>query len=256
MTEGEIFPNSEGSTSEPTERFAIGEIMAEAWGLTKGSKSIIFLGFCLLMVASLVVNLALSLAGGLDIGGSQSTSLSFDVTGGQSYIDFGSDDWLATTLINQISNLIVAPLFAGLILYGIRRARRDPAAGWGDVFVPYSRMFSLYGLQALLAVFVFIGLLLLILPGIYLVVAYGMAIPLWVDRQLGIWESLERSRKTVSTVWFRYFGLGIATVLVFLVGTLFTLGIGLIWILPWWVLVQGVAYRRLFGSHPSSVPSP
>ena len=198
------------------------------------------------MAASLVVNLALSLAGGLDIGGSQSTSLSFDVTGGQSYIDFGSDDWLATILINQITNLIVTPLFAGLILYGIRRARRDSAADWGDVFAPYSRMFSLYGLQALLAVLGFIGLLILpgihlvlILPGIYLAVAYGMAIPLWVDRQLGIWESLERSRKTVSTVWFRYFGLGLAIVLVFLVGTLFTLGIGLIWILPWSVLVQG-----------------
>ena len=228
MTEGEIFSNSEGSNSEPTERFAIGEIMAEAWGLTKGSKSLLLPVYSLVVVASVVVIVGLHWAGGV------------------SFSD--SDDRFGNNLISAINSLIVGPLFAGLLLYSIKRARHDPAQGWSDVFAPYSRMFSLYGLQILLIVLIIIGTILLILPGLYLVFAYGMAVPLWVDQRLGIWESLETSRKTVSKVWFRYFGLISATTLLSFLGGLLTLGIGLIWILPWAFLVHGVAYRRLFGS--------
>lgn len=247
MDQQGLTADSASSPSRTPEPFLIGEIMSEAWALTGGSKALFFLGFFLIILVSVVVTVGLHWAGGVPFDPAQSTDFSVNTLSG-THLSFASEDGLASNLISQINNLIVGPLLAGLILYAVKRGRHDVGAGRNDIFAPYSRIFALYGLQILQVILIIIGFILLIIPGIYLAVAYAMTIPLLVDKELGIWASLETSRKTISKVWFRYLGLLFATGLVFILGSLFTLGIGLIWILPWVFLVQGVAYRRLFGS--------
>ena len=90
-----------------------------------------------------------------------------------------------------------------------------------------------------------IGFVLLIIPGIYLAVAYSMAIPLLVEKNMGIWEALETSRKTINKCWFRMFGLYVV-VMVLIILALLPLGIGLIWAVPLVNVVMGVVYRNLF----------
>lgn len=48
-----------------------------------------------------------------------------------------------------------------------------------------------------------LGYVLLIIPGIYLSVAYLMSYSLMIDRNIGVWQALEASRKAITRHWFK-----------------------------------------------------
>ena len=99
-------------------------------------------------------------------------------------------------------------------------------------------------LQTLLVV---MGIILFVLPGIYLAVAFSLALPLLVEKEMGIWQALETSRKAMTHCWFRCWGLMVVATLVATIGGAFTFGIGLIWFMPLAALSFGVLYRNVFG---------
>ncbi|MGE0450418.1 MAG: GYF domain-containing protein [Vicinamibacterales bacterium] len=92
-----------------------------------------------------------------------------------------------------------------------------------------------------------LGLLLLIVPGIYLLVGYAFVLPLIVDKRLSAWEALELSRRTVHHHWWSVFGLLLAQAMLILIGAL-AAGIGVILALPLCAAAMMVAYEDLFGS--------
>ena len=104
--------------------------------------------------------------------------------------------------------------------------------------------FMLAGLITTLLIY--IGFILILIPGMYLAIAYCMTMPLIADRRLTPWQAIETSRKAVTKRWFSFFGLFLVVGLV-IFGSALTLGIGLIWTAPWSINVIGVAYRRTFG---------
>ena len=87
---------------------------------------------------------------------------------------------------------------------------------------------------------------LLLLPAIYLNVAYTFVLPLVIDRGLPVWESMELSRRTVNHEWFRLFGLLLAAGVLILVSALL-LGVGLVLTLPLCTAALMFAYEDLFG---------
>ncbi len=105
-------------------------------------------------------------------------------------------------------------LYGGLYMILLNRIRGQPAS-IGDLFSGFNQGFA----QLLLAGFLTslltkIGLVCcLIIPGLYLFIAWTFSIPLIADRRLEFWSAMELSRKVVTRVWFEMFGL---TVLVFL----------------------------------------
>ena len=125
--------------------------------------------------------------------------------------------------------------------------------GWYDSFGRLALTYLLIPLLFRRAVFLlFIGFLLLVLPGIYLLVSYQIAMPLAVDKKLGPWEALETSRKIIGHRWFTVFGFNIvAMILVALSSLLF--GIPLIWTVPMLVIAYGILYRNLAGLEPDTL---
>jgi uncharacterized membrane protein len=89
------------------------------------------------------------------------------------------------------------------------------------------------------------GFFLLVLPGIYLAVAYSFAPYLMIEKNMGVWEALETSRKAITTCWWRYFGLLLIAVLLFIVGTI-PLLIGLVWVLPIMAIAIGEVFVATF----------
>jgi uncharacterized membrane protein len=77
-------------------------------------------------------------------------------------------------------------------------------------------------------------------------VAYSMAMPLLVEKNMGIWEALETSRKRINKCWFEMLVLYILVFIIFAVAIL-PLGIGLIWAIPFAIVLMAVVYRNLFG---------
>ena len=98
---------------------------------------------------------------------------------------------------------------------------------------------------------IIIGFLLLILPGIYLMVAYSMAMPLVVEKNMSPWQALETSRKAISKRWFSYLFLGILFSIIAGLSVL-TLGLAFIWTVPLMMIAYGVLYRNMFGFEEST----
>ena len=131
------------------------------------------------------------------------------------------------------------------VVLGLRRAVDAPLSGT-SVLNYYDKIGPLAITLILMYIMVFIGFVLLILPGIYLAIAYCMAYLLVVEKGLAPWEALEASRKAITHRWFAVFGLMILIGLINLVAMI-PLGIGLIWSVPFSVIAFGILYRNVFG---------
>lgn len=205
----------------------IGAVLSEAWALTNGFKATYWGAFALYFG----VLIGVSFAGGLLTAVSAAMSPTASI---------------AIVILGQLIQLfITAPLIVGLLMIGIKRAVGLPVNAF-MVFNYFPKTVPLFFAYLLVILLVVIGTVLLVLPGIYLMVAYAFALPLLVDKNLGIWESLETSRKGVTACWFRFFGFGLVACVIAVISAL-PLFIGLIWVLPWLYIAAGIIYRDLFG---------
>jgi hypothetical protein len=108
--------------------------------------------------------------------------------------------------------------YGGLYLVFLKRIRGETASV-GDAFAGFNIGFG----QLLLAGFLTsmlsaIGVFCcLILPGIYLFVAWTFSVPLVADKRLEFWSAMELSRKVINRVWFEMLWLLILAFLPFVV---------------------------------------
>jgi uncharacterized membrane protein len=91
-----------------------------------------------------------------------------------------------------------------------------------------------------------LGLILCILPGIYLAVGYVFALPLVVDKKMDFWTAMEVSRRVVHAQWWSVFALVIVLGLVALAGFLLC-GIGELITIPVASAALMYVYEDLFG---------
>ena len=158
----------------------------------------------------------------------------------------GTTGDLAASLVEIIVTLILFPLGVGLGLLGIRRAagKETPVS---TLWEPYSHALPLIVMFVLMAVLIVAGFFLLVLPGIYLSIAYSFSPYLIVEKNMGVWEALETSRKAITEYWWRYFGLMLVALLLIIIGSI-PLLIGLLWVLPIIAIATGEVFAKTFGS--------
>jgi len=104
--------------------------------------------------------------------------------------------------------LLRGVLYGGLYLIFLNRIRGRTAA-IGDVFAGFNIAFAQLVLVSLVSgLLAGIGLVCcLVIPGLYLFVAWTFSVPLVADRRLEFWSAMELSRKIVTRVWFEVFAL-------------------------------------------------
>ena len=163
----------------------------------------------------------------------------------------------AAAFFAMIGVVVSGPLLGGLCLYFLKKIRGEPA-GVGTAFSGFSRAFlPLFLASLVMAVLTTAGLFCLLLPGIYLAVAWTFTLALVIDKRLGFWPAMRLSRQTISKHWWKFFGFIIvlslvkmAGMLVFFVGSLVTAPIALAALM--------YAYEDVFGApkEPAEVPSP
>ena len=156
----------------------------------------------------------------------------------------GTGEGVVASLTQIIVNILVYPLGIGLGLLGIRRAAGKDTP-LSTLWEPYSHFVPLIVMLVLMGLLIVGGFFLLVLPGIYLAVAYSFAPYLIVEKNMGVWEALETSRKAITTFWWRYFGLLLIVALLFIVGAI-PLLIGLIWVLPIMAIAIGEVFVATF----------
>lgn len=211
-------------------KIVIGSIIAEAWQRTKGNKGEVWLAAFLYIVAAFSINFTVGLA--------------------VNYLSFGPQNTTHALKFNLLIYellIIIAttPLYAGMLMIGVKLAR-DEEVFATEIFAYYNKTLPLAIGVALVHILCVIGLILLVLPGVYLIFAYMMTIPLIADRKIKVWDALETSRKYISRHWFAFFGFILFLSLFFVVGAML-LFIGLIWTFPVIVIAFGILYRDMFG---------
>ncbi len=148
-------------------------------------------------------------------------------------------------IVTILSYPVLMPLMVGIIMMAINYSRGENIE-FKSIFNYYHLMGKLALAGILIYVMTIIGFVLLVLPGIYLSIAYVFTLPLIADKGMDVWEAMEFSRKTVTKHWFKVFGLLFLLGLIFLAGVM-TFGIGLIWAVPLLFLtLYGLLYRSIF----------
>lgn len=214
--------------------FSIGGILSEAWQKVSGNKGTALLAMLIYVGILLAFGIAASAVKGVLAAAAGDTGA------------------LLGEFISQLAQIVVtAPLGAGFFMLGVRMSVGAPASA-GSILSYYDRIVPLALTTILCSLMVIIGMLLLILPGIYLAVAYFLAIPLVVDKGLRPWQAMEASRKAVTHRWFSIFGLSLILGLLYLLGAL-PLFIGLIWVMPMGMIAMGIVYRNIFGASSIAV---
>jgi uncharacterized membrane protein len=144
-----------------------------------------------------------------------------------------------------VSAGLSAPLFMGNFIVSAKLLQRQTPA-FRDFFSGFQFFWPLFLLSLVVSVFIGIGMILLIIPGVYLAVAYLFASYLVVDRRLDFWPAMELSRRTVNPRWFGYFVFTLLLALLNLAGAAL-LGLGLLVTIPWSFCAMTAAYADLFG---------
>src|SRR6266699_3078791 len=113
---------------------------------------------------------------------------------------------LALACLPLVGWMLGFVITGGLYLVFIRRIRGEvPQAG--DIFAGFSLAFGNLVLAGLVTwLLTAIGLILCILPGIYLLVGYVFALPLVIDKKMEFWPAMEVSRQVVQRHWWSMFG--------------------------------------------------
>jgi len=201
-------PPSEPSSARSPESLPLGGYLKTGWGLFKQYPGG-FVGFCLLYF---VIQVALN-----------------------------AIPFLGVVAAAAIST----PLLIGNFIVSAKLLHGQPTE-FRDFFTGFQYLLPLLLLSLVAGIFISIGTILLVIPGIYLAVAYLFASYLVVDRRLDFWPAMELSRRTVTPRWFGYFAFVLLVALLNLAGAL-ALGVGLLVTIPLSFCAVTAAYADLFG---------
>jgi hypothetical protein len=151
--------------------------------------------------------------------------------------------------------IVSAPVYtvfsAGLFKYYLKQIRGE-TAGVGDAFSGFGpHLGQLIMLSLVQIIFVFLGYMLCVIPGIYLAVAWYFAIPLVIDKGLGFWEAMELSRKMVNKHWFLVFAFLLVYGMLSMIGIIACF-IGILVTLPIGFAALMFAYETIFTERPAA----
>lgn len=157
-----------------------------------------------------------------------------------------------STGISLLFNILVAPpLWAGLYLSAFKGLTNQELA-FSDFFKGFQFFASLVLANLVIGIFVLIGSIFCLIPGIYLSVAYLLTIPLILDRNMSFWEAMETSRKIVNKNWFVWFVFGILMLVMNIVGLVACI-VGFFFTLPLTYCIWVAAYEDVVGIQRTNI---
>ncbi len=144
------------------------------------------------------------------------------------------------------SLLVTGPLTAGFYIVARKISRGEPYE-FGTFFKGFDFFVPLLLYTLICGIFVALGLVALILPGIFLAVAYTFAPLFIVFARMEFWDGMEYSRKLITKKWWNIFGLILLLMLINMAGTL-ALIVGLLFTIPLSYCAIYAAFEDIVGT--------
>ena len=144
------------------------------------------------------------------------------------------------------SLLVSGPLTAGFYIVANKISKGEPYE-FGTFFKGFDFFVPLLLYSLIAGIFIALGLVALIVPGIYLAVAYTF-VPLFiVFGKMEFWDGMELSRKFVTKNWWNIFGFVLLLFLINLAGTL-AFFVGLLFTIPLTYCAIYAAFEDIVGT--------
>lgn len=145
---------------------------------------------------------------------------------------FGGDSVAPSGISTIYSLLISGPMTLGYAMFAISIFRRR-ATSAAEVFYGFERFGKAFGLYIVTSLFIILWSLLLIVPGIIAAIRYSMSFYILADNpEIGIMAAIEESKRIMKGNKWKFFCLNLSFI-GWLILSCFTLGIGLLWLLPY-----------------------
>lgn len=128
------------------------------------------------------------------------------------------------------SVFLAAPLYSGFFLVANKISRNEEVR-YSDFFGGFVYYIPIILVWVVGQIFAAVGLLLLIVPGVYLMVGYLFALLMAIFGGLDFWNSLEYSRRLIHVKWWKFFFLTLLLIILNVLGALLFV-VGLIVTLP------------------------
>jgi len=153
---------------------------------------------------------------------------------------------VAAAFIPFGSLLVSGPLTAGFYIVANKISKGEPYE-FGTFFKGFDFFVPLLLWTLIGGIFIALGLVALIVPGIYLAVAYTF-VPLFiVFGKIEFWDGMEFSRKLVTKKWWDIFGFVLLLILINMAGALAFL-VGLLFTIPLTYCAIYVAFEDIVGT--------
>ena len=146
-----------------------------------------------------------------------------------------------------VFSAIGAALSAGYSIAAFRLLMGQPIQ-FNDFFRGFNYFLPLFLASLATSILVSIGLVLFLLPGIYLAVGYLFTTFLVIDYRMEFWQAMETSRKLITRNWFALFGFALVLLVLNILGAL-ALGFGLLISIPVTSCAVAIAYKEIVGFH-------
>lgn len=144
-------------------------------------------------------------------------------------------------VIGTIASFVVnAPLAAGYYIVA-KKLMNGEETQFGDFFKGFDYFLPLFLAGLVSGIFIVLGLMVLVIPGIYLMIGYMFTAQFVVHKNLSFFEAMEMSRKLITKQWFMFFALTVLMILINSVG-LMLLGIGILFTVPFTICALAVAF--------------
>lgn len=143
-------------------------------------------------------------------------------------------------------NLAVLGCMMGGFYLTCQKISNGENVEFGDFFKGFDHIKELFLGQFVMGIMVAIGFICLVLPSIYLAIAYGFMIPLIVLGRMPFWDAMETSRKIITKNWFMFFVMVFVYFGIILLGAL-ALGIGVFVAFPVILCIQYAMYEGIVG---------
>ena len=137
-------------------------------------------------------------------------------------------------VLGAFSGVLLFPLTAGLLLFMLRVIRNEQPLDIGLIFNPFNQYWRFVWGNLRMGIFTFLWTLLLIIPGIIAGIRYSMTIYIMLDKpEYTAKEAMTESIQIMYGHKWQFFGYSLLFGLISISGVILTLGIGLIWLIPW-----------------------
>ncbi|MGY6520988.1 MAG: hypothetical protein ACXIUD_04620 [Mongoliitalea sp.] len=130
-----------------------------------------------------------------------------------------------------ISVLLLPALFTGFYIVA-NKLNNDQPVHYGHFYGGFSFYIHVVTIWMIGQLLTGVGLLLLVVPGVYLMVSYNFSVLMSIFGGMNFWQALEESRKLITVRWFKFFvltlifiGINILGALLYFLGLMITIPI-------------------------------